>query len=353
MTQRETSTATASRRAPQIKDVARAAGVSTATVSRAFSNPDLLTEATRTAVFDAVEATGYRINTAARNLRKQSAGAVLVLVPNLANPFFSKILSGISAAFAKAETSVIITDTHHHNGQNRKLADYIIEGRVDGIVSLDGGLSADELRMLDQGGFSRRVTMACEWVEGARMPSVRSDNAKGAALAIGHLHALGHRRIAHVMGPEDNVLTIARAAATRKALADLGLQERPDWFIRGDFTLDAGKRAAAQIAGMQDRPTAVFCASDEIAFGVIAGLAQAGLRVPEDISVMGFDDIELSEHYLPALTTIRQDRPELGRVAAERLKAQIADPTAVLDKVIDLVDVTLVARDSTCPPAGT
>lgn len=334
----------------RIQDVARAAGVSTATVSRALSKPDLLTDATREAVFEAIRATGYRVNQSARNLRRQRAGAVLVLVPNLGNPFFSQILSGLSEVFADSEYSVLIQDTKHLHCDDRGLIDYFLDQRIDGMISLDGSLSVETLRLMADNRVDDRVLFACEWVAGVNLPSVRSDNYKGAQLAIRHLHDLGHRRIAHVTGPADNVLTHVRRDAVLEARGELDLPTRPEWIIRGDFSLASGRAAAERILGMapQDRPSAVFCASDETAFGLVSGLNAAGLSVPEDMSVIGFDDIDLAGYYSPGLTTIRQDRQGLGRRAAERLLARLdGGPSATPAMAIDLIDVELVIRGST------
>ena len=139
-------------RAVTIQDVARAAGVSTATVSRALSNPDLLTERTRDAVLSAVRSTGYRVNRAARNFRMQRAGAVLVLVPNLGKPFYSRILSGISDGFADGEYAVLIADTESRPLAEGELAGYFLDGRIDGVISLDGGLDPDALQGLRGAG---------------------------------------------------------------------------------------------------------------------------------------------------------------------------------------------------------
>lgn len=331
--------------------MARVAGVSTATVSRALSNPELLAEATRQTVFEAIRSTGYRANRSARNLRKQRAGAVLVLVPNLGNPFFSQILSGLSEGFAGSEYSVLILDTNHLQGQHKGLVDYFLDSRIDGMISLDGGLPLETLDLIASSGAGDRIVSACEWVAGARIPSVRSDNAHGARLAIRHLHDLGHRRIAHVTGPAENVLTHMRRSAALEERTRLGLPARPEWIIRGDFSLGAGRQAAARILDMppEDRPSAVFCASDEMAFGLIAGLQAAGVSVPRDISVVGFDDIELAECYVPALTTIRQDRLSLGRRAASRLLGLLEGAPAGADE-IDLIEVELIVRASTAPP---
>lgn len=339
-----------SQKAARIQDVARIAGVSTATVSRALSHPDKLTEATRDAVFQAIEATGYRVNRAARNLRKQRANAVLVLVPNLGNPFFSQILAGISERLSEQDVSVLITDSTHLPQDENALSAYFLDGRIDGMISLDGGLNTGDLNGFARAGVADRIVFACEWVHGTEIPSVRSDNFKGAQLAIRHLHDLGHRKIAHVTGPEDNVLTHARRQGMMAERQRLGLAARPEWIIRGDFSLASGQDAARRIFAMEERPSAVFCASDEVAFGLISGLAALGLQVPRDISVIGFDDIELAQHYIPALSTIRQDRPALGRRAADLMLDCLGGAQPGLASAVETIDVVLVPRASTAAP---
>jgi LacI family repressor for deo operon, udp, cdd, tsx, nupC, and nupG len=334
----------------RIQDVARAAGVSTATVSRALSKPGVVSEATRKAVQDAIRATGYRVNQSARNLRKQRAGAVLILVPNLGNPFFSQILAGISARFAASDYSVLITDTADE-GRRDVLVDYFLDGRVDGVISLDGNLQPEQLDVLDRIGAADRIVFACEWLQDCSLPSVRSDNAKGARLAVRHLFDLGHRRIAHVTGPASNVLTRTRREGMIAERDRLGLPARPDWIIRGDFSMESGSAAARRIIAMAERPTAVFCASDMVAFGLISTLVAAGVRVPEDISVVGFDDIEMSSRYIPALTTIRQDRRRLGCRASDLLLDRLRAPAREAVEVpAELIDVELLARASTAAP---
>lgn len=329
--------------------MARAARVSTATVSRVLSRSGQVAEHTREAVLEAVRATGYRVNQAARNLRMQRAGAVLVLVPNLGKPFYSGILAGISDGFARSDYAVLITDTESNPLQEATLAGYFLDGRIDGALSLDGGLAGPVLDQCRAHGVAGRLVFLCEWVEGAEFPVIASDNAEGARMAIRHLHGLGHRRIAHVTGPDGNVLTLARRAGAVEERARLGLPAPPDWIIRGDFSLASGHEAAARILAMTERPTAVFCSADMVAFGLIAGLVAGGVRVPEEISVVGFDDIEMSESYVPALTTIRQDRHRLGRRAAELLLERLEAPDRPAPQE-PLMPVELVVRASTAPP---
>jgi len=189
----------------------------------------------------------------------------------------------------------------------------------------------------------------CEWIATQPFPVIASDNAEGARLAIRHLHGLGHRKIAHVTGPEGNVLTAARREGMLAERTRLGLPARPEWILRGDFSLQSGYDAARRIVEMQDRPTAVFCSADMGAFGLISGLVGAGLSVPGDVSVMGFDDIEMSEFCIPALTTIRQDRHRLGQRAADVLLARLRGAD-IAPGATEMMPVELILRASTAPP---
>lgn len=326
---------------PKISDVARIAGVSTATVSRALSNPGLVSEDTRAAVQAAVEATGYRLNLAARNLRHRRTGGIVALVPNLANPFFAQILSGIASVLGPAGYNLLIADTSTAGAET--LLDYAEPSRADGLIVLDGTLPAEALQ-------GRPVVEACEWVPGLPAPRVKIDNRAAAGLAVGHLAELGHRRIGHVTGPRGNVLTEARLGGTADTLAARGLPFPAEAIYSGDFSLESGRAAAALwLAQPRDtRPTALFFASDAMACGFIGEVQRHGLAVPRDVSVVGFDDIELIAHIAPPLTTIRQPRALIGKLAAERMLARLRGEAGEDDTI---VPVELVIRASTAPPA--
>lgn len=333
-----------------LQDVARVANVSTATVSRTLSNPDVVSESTRTRVAEAVKATGYRINRAARNLRTQRAHSVLVLLPDLANPFFSAILEGISRKLSQQGYSMLIASTKQVHDSGDRLVDYLDDARADGMIILDGGLGPEVVEMLQTAPQAKRILFACEWVENANFPSVRSQNRQGTRIAVNHLFDLGHRKIGHVTGPEGNVLMQRRKDAFIAEMAALKLELRPDWIIAGDFSLAAGCLAAQAWIAMDDRPTAMFCASDQVAMGFIAELSRHDLRVPDDVSVMGFDDIDLAAQFIPPLTTIRQDRFVIGETAADMLMARIAAPDEDQLHHVAVLPVSLVTRQSTATP---
>ncbi|MEM9795381.1 MAG: LacI family DNA-binding transcriptional regulator [Pseudomonadota bacterium] len=323
----------------RIKDVALAAGVSTATVSRALSNPERVEKSTRDRVLKAVRATGYRINAAARDLRSRRARAILVLVPNLANTFFSRIIASITEA---AETEGLAVQVADSRGDPARLAALAHDGRADGIVLLDGSLDAEMVR-----SWTLPVVLLCEWNPDYGLSGIGTDNAEAARTAVAHLAGLGHRSLLHVAGPAGNDIAEARSEGFLAACAALNLQGT---VVPGDFTMASGEAAVASWA--EDRcATALFCASDECAIGAIGALRRLGLNVPSDISVVGFDDIDFAARFIPALTTLHQPRAAFGREAAERMIALLRlEDEADMFRI--LMPSELVIRESTAAPPG-
>jgi len=332
-----------------IKDIARLSGVSTATVSRTLSHPERVSEITREAVMAVVDQHGYRVNSMARNLRRQRADSVLAIVPDLGNPFFSAIFAGLQETLSAQGTDLLVTDSRSALRGGQSLLSHLREARVDGLVCLDGGLPQAARAELQAPDIASRVVFACEWLVEGGFPSVRSDNRAGMRLAVDHLVELGHRDIAYLAGPEGNVLDTERRAGVADAMAAHGLALPAVQFGRNDFSLEAGRAAAEDFISLPARPTAVICASDQLAVGFASGLHARGLRVPDDVSLVGFDDIQTAEFVIPPLTTIRQDRMRLGAQAAGLLLRQIAGAACPTDKVITL-PVSLQIRGSTCPP---
>ena len=326
-----------------IKDLAKIAGVSTATVSRALSNPKSVSPTARDSVLKAANDTGYQINLAARNLRIQQTGAIVVFVPELSNPFFSHILAGIEAEAAIAEKSVFVVNTQGPDTTNADtLMRYLTSARADGIIILDGSLPKGLLEERFIPGISPPVVFGCEWAPSDQFPSVRTNNQKGAVLAIGHLLERGHRLIGHGTGPMWNVLSKERVTGTDRAL-----EGEPFWTFEGDFTMASGIVAATAFLALDQRPTAVFCASDMMAIGFISELNKNGLSVPDDVSVVGFDDIDIAKRFIPALTTIHQPREQIGSNAVKLLMDAI-NGDAPQDYTEPLVlPVELVVREST------
>lgn len=334
---------------PKIQDVARVAGVSTATVSRALSSPDVVSAKTRDSVLAAVKQTGYRVNKAARNLRTRRSGAILALVPNLGNPFFSEILQGMERACAQSDYNLLITDTSEKPPTAATLEGYFRDGQADGLIILDGSIDSAELVELQKTPLAYPTIFACEWNAENDFSSVRSDNINGIFQAVKHLVELGHTSIGHLSGPKNNVLGTEREAGFHAACAHFEIPQDETFMFNGDFTLDAGRKAAEHLLQLDVRPTGIVCASDQLAFGLISTLSANGVRVPQDMSVIGFDDVEMAEFFTPPLTTVRQDRDSLGQTAALLLLEKLKSRNPSVESTITSIPVELVTRSSAAP----
>lgn len=330
-----------------IKDVARVAGVSTATVSRALSKPQAVSQATREAVLEAARHTGYQINQAARNLRTRKTRTIVVFVPNLGNPFFSNILSGIEATAAESGMNVLVVDTNSSENRSKSIRNYLSNALADGIIVMDGTLPPELLTAHHPSHPAPPVVFACEWSPAAPFPSVRTDNRGGGFMAAKHLLSLGHSRIGLLRGPRENVLTHERELGLRKGLADAGLELHEKMIFEGDFSIESGATAADAFMSLKDRPTGVFCSSDMMAVGFISALNKYGIQTPGNVSVVAFDDIMIAPHFIPALTTIHQPRERIGVTAASFLIDAIKDAKSQTRRDVVTLPVELIIRDST------
>lgn len=330
---------------PTIEDVARLAGVSIATVSRCLHMPDIVAAKTRERVLNAVRQTGYNLNAAAQSLRQRRSNTVLVVVPDIGNTYFSAILGGIQAEASAAGLTMLIGDTGRIKAREDAYVRYLLNGRADGALLLVDPQSAwFSIRAQNPNAMPPIVTLSEVGPSGGPV-TVSIDNEAAAHAAVSHLIAQGHRRIAHVIGPENNILTLQRASGYRRALVDAGLTPDPQLEIPGDFSLASGRAAFDAFRTLAQRPTALFFANDEMAMGFLSTAYAAGIRVPRDVSIVGFDDIHFAQSCIPALTTIHQPRAEMGAIAMRLLLSIIAGevPASVH------LPFDLVVRDSTAP----
>ncbi|TXL73700.1 substrate-binding domain-containing protein [Vineibacter terrae] len=217
------------------------------------------------------------------------------------------------------------------------------DGHADGMILMTGKLPAGP-----EPPASLPVVVASEIIEGAGFPHVQVDNVAAAAGAVQHLVALGHRRIAHITGPVPEVLSVHRRRGYRQAMRAADLKIPPGYIQRGDFLLASGRAGCRALLDLPMPPTAIFCANDEMAFGAIHELRQRGHDVPGDVSVVGFDDIYLSEAFYPPLTTVSQPRAEIGRMAMTQLLAMMSDKNPSRAPVI--LPTALKVRGTTAPP---
>jgi LacI family repressor for deo operon, udp, cdd, tsx, nupC, and nupG len=289
-------------------------------VSRAIALPDRVTEATREAVFTAIRETGYTPNAAARSLRAKSTRMVLVLLPGIGNSFFTPVLNALEEAFSEAGYGVLIGYARNSPRSETHYARVIRAGQVDGVLVVTGNIPRDEAFVQIPGTVP--ISLMFSEVPGTEEFSVFDvDNREAAAAMVRYLIGQGHRRIAHIAGADASLEAQERSAGYGDALRAAGLDVDPALLWRGASNYDfrSGERAAAQFFATKDKPTAVFAAADEMAFGFMRALKNQGVDIPGDISVAGFDDTEYAVHYDPALTTMRQPRTELGTLAARDL----------------------------------
>lgn len=334
-------------RTARIQDVARLAEVSTATVSRALATPDRVSPQARARVLEAIAKVGYVPNPAARSLRSQKTHMVLVVLPTLENIFFAKVLRGIEETLFEAGYGMIIGDLDGSPDKEAHFAAFVAAGQVDGALFLNGHLFAQNGEIMP-GRPNVPLVALCEAIPDADIPQIEVDNRAAASGMTAYLASLGHRRIGYLCGPGGNVLERDRIQGYRDGLSGAGIPFDPDLVWPGDYTLEAGVRAGRDISARNPdrRPSAVFSSNDEMAVGLLQALAATGIRVPEDISVAGFDDIELAAVVQPALTTIRQPRREIGQTAALVL-VDLLRGKPVQDRV--RLPTELVVRDSTGP----
>ncbi len=332
-----------------IHDIARYVGVSAGTVSRALSRPEKVLPATRKRIELAAIALGYIPNAAARTLKTQRSGKILITVPDIGNPFFAQILKGAEEAAQAAGYAVLLGDTQHQPEREERYAQMLPRNEADGMIVLGHRLPPTAREIVRQLGATAPVVNGCEFDPALGIPSVHIDNAAAARTAMEHLYALGHERIAVVGGPLDNPLHQQRLQGARAAARARG-RLRQLTVAPGDFSVESGHAAAARLLGQASAPTAAFCFSDQMALGVLAACRDLGIRVPEDFSVVGFDDLASSRYLSPPLTTISQPMREIG-VGAVKLLLAIIGAVAVPHQ--QTLDFRLMLRGSTAaPPPG-
>lgn len=326
-----------------IKDVASELGMSVATVSRALSQPHLLREDTRTRVLSVVERLGYRPNLLARSLRRGETRSILLVAPKL-SLFFLEIFAGAEEAARAAGFAVLLGNSDGDPEREEAYFDQVSSGRADGIILLTG--LAPSAYAHGKRPLPALVTVL-ERLQGHDAPVVRIDHRLGAAEATRHLIALGHQRIAHIAGVKHAASTTHRIAGYKDALSAAGIAYSEELVQQGDFSMDSGVGAMERLLALDDPPTAVFAANDEMAFGAMAAAHRKGLSVPQDLSMVGFDDQKTAGFYIPSLTTVNIPRHELGRRAAHELMERLAGRGASHEIVLE---TQLIVRDSTAEP---
>ncbi|WP_266171202.1 LacI family DNA-binding transcriptional regulator [Dyella subtropica] len=327
-----------------VKEIAAIAKVSVATVSRALQRPEIVSEATRLRIHEVVKRLGYTPNALARNLRTARTRLIVALLPDIANPFFSEVIRGIEQVAYENGYSVLLGETQSSLVREQAYADMVAARQADGIITMSHRVPAIPI----DGRLP--VVNACEYVKDSEISSVYIDNVAAAGVAVDYLIMLGHRDIAFIAGPPSSPICVDREQGYQLALQRAKIRANPALTTVGDFSIEAGERAIELLLSQGQSFSAVFCSNDEMAIGAMRALSSHGLRVPEDISVVGFDDIRFARYTSPPLTTVAQPKNALGREAMTMMIELLNDPEVPPRKRVLSAD--LVVRGSTAARAS-
>lgn len=330
---------------PTMKDVARLAGVSVQTVSCVVNGTGSISTRTRQRVLRAIDELNYRPDPIARSMRTRQTRLIGLLVLDITNPVHSVIAEAVESAAHANGYKVILYNVSNSPERERESLEAVAEGLVDGLVIVNSVDRERTLRFLAEEAILA-VLIDCQ--SDFAVPTVMVDNVRAGYVATEHLIQLGHRRIAHISGSAPMIISQQRLEGYRRALADHGLTyERVVYLMKASWDWDfaSGYRAMRELLEGDPRPTAVFAASDQMAIGAYRAIVEAGLRIPQDISVVGFDDIEAAAYATPPLTTIRQPFTDMAASAVATL-LRLMDGQDV-EETLHILPFELIVRGST------
>ncbi len=332
-----------------IKDIAEVAGVSHTTVSRALrSNPRISAE-TIERIQQIAEELGYVPNTVARGLKTSQSRVLGVIVRRIVDPFFSEVLQGIEDVLHEAEYSLFLTTSHRDPTREKEIMQVMGERRVDGVIVSSTQIQPEQIRQMDRFKVPL-VLINNQAIDEPDIHSVYHDDIDGSQKVTQHLIGLGHTRTAFLGNARGGKTNAERIDGYRITLQQAGLSFNPDCLVVGpNGQPDGGAEGMAQILNLSPRPTAVVCYNDLMAIGAIQAVQRAGLHVPDDISITGFDDIELAAYVSPPLTTFHQPKYELGREAASMMLRVLADRETAVSAPPEVIRLRgkLIVRHST------
>jgi len=325
-----------------IKDVAQRAGVSPTTVSHVINETRFVSEELRVRVLEAMEELNYQRSAVARSLRRKETQTIGMMVPDSSNPFFAEVARGIEDTSFSQGYSVILCNSDGDMEKEQFYINVLVEKRVDGIIFVAAGGSAQHIRSLLERDMP--LVVVDREIAGVEVDSVLTDNLHGGYLATKHLIELGHRRIGCITGPSDLTPSAERVLGYKRALTEHNLAVDENLIRKGNFHYESGHKAVLEFLTMDDPPTAIFACNDLMAVGAISGARKQSWRVPEDLAIVGFDDIALASFANPPLTTIAQPKYEMGTLAVQMLMERIKDKTIPPRR--RLLETTLVVRES-------
>jgi len=326
-----------------MREVAEQAGVSVTTVSHVINNSRPVNPETKARVEQAMQVLGYQPNVLARSLRRGKSHTIGVILPDNANPYFAEVVRGIEDTSFSLGYSVMLCNSDNDLEKEHLYTNVLIEKQVDGIIFVAAGLSEENINHVQKRGVPS--VLVDRQVPGVEIDSVFADNQAGGFLAVNHLVGLGHTAIACITGPRGVRSSSERIGGYRQALEAAGNHPDPAWVVEGDFQVQSGYAGAEQLLKLKNTPSAIFACNDLMAIGAYRYAQEKQLRIPQDISIIGFDDIRLAEFANPPLTTIRQSKAKMGAQAAELLLGRIANGNQSFRQ--EIIPVQLVERAST------
>lgn len=336
-----------------VYDIAKEAKVSVATVSRVLNGTAPVRASTRAKIEAIMHKHQFQPNALARSLSKRETGIIGVILPDITNPFFPEVFSGIVQEGQETGYTFFLCDTMGHYEKESEFLNIMQEKRVDGILFMGGRINLNDCDgALVQEVVEHANKIPLVLVNGnlkhTDLTRVATDEYEGTTLAVRHLLELGHTKIGFIGGQSHMATTLVKLRAYRKCMREAGLPIRDEWVLPEDFSVDAGIRQMQRLLALPERPTAVCCVNDFTAIGAMKTALEQGLRVPDDISIVGFDDIVLAHHFVPELTTVSQQAHELGRTAVSVLRRLINKERV---KKLTSLKPKLVVRQSTAPPS--
>lgn len=324
-----------------IRKVASLAGVSVATVSRALSTPEKVSAKSLEKVQAAIDQLQYRPNMLARNFRSARAYSILVLIPDISNPFFADVIRNIEDRAQRRGYGILLGHTQDSRAKELEYIKIVETKLADGVIQLS---PYSPFPPAEQSHIAYVNVCGSEDTPG---PVIRIDNIKAMKTLVDYLISLGHRRIGVITGLKENLHTEDRFTGYLQSLEEAHIELDKSLIAEGDFTMWSGLNAAGYFCRMKDKPTALVCMSDEMAFGAMQTLKTYGIKVPDDISVTGFDDIKNAKYYNPALTTIAQPSKEMGTVAVDTLLRIVEGEKLTQSEFI--LPFEFIVRKSTAP----
>lgn len=328
-----------------IKDVALHAGVSVTTVSHVVNGTRFVSETARQRVEEAVRELGYVPSAVARSLKHNTTRTFGMVIPNNSNPYFAEIIRGVEDRCFAAGYNVILCNSNDDPERQAGYLRVLAEKRIDGLVLVVTG--SDAVARATLGGIAMPLVLLDREVSGVSGDLVEVNHVLGSQMATRHLLELGHPRVACISGPPGLSPSSQRRAGWKDALEKAGVERTESDLARGDFTARGGYLAMQALLKRRPRPTAVFACNDLMAFGALTAAREAGIAVPQQLSIVGFDDIDLAAFSAPPLTTVAQPKKQIGTVAADLLLDRVSN--ARTDNRQMILDPELRVRASTAP----